>query len=85
MSTLSRRVAALEQSTPPSDVPQVIRLVFMKPEGEQAGSDDDCRLAFIVGRPGRYGGQVSRADGESSESFMARIEAERFRMHGPKS
>jgi hypothetical protein len=83
MSTLSRRVSALEQQKAPSDVPQVIRVSFLKPEGEPS-TDEDIRLAFIIGRPGLYGGQVSREEGESSESFMARVEAERFRVHGPK-
>lgn len=79
---LKARLAALE-GVPQPDGVQVIYLEFLRPEGEPS-ADEGCRSAFIVGRPGRPGCEVVREDGETAAAFMTRVEAERFRAHGPK-
>lgn len=82
-STLSRRLQSLEQRQSPPDGPQVIRIAFLTPK-DVPSTDEEIKLAYILGRgAGRPGCEVSRAEGETAAAFLARIEAERFRVHGP--
>ena len=82
---LNRRLRALEAVQRPHAGPQVIFISCMRPKDEEQ-TDDDIRAAFIIGTsPENFGCELSREDGEASASFLARVEAERVRVHGPKA
>lgn len=76
--SLNRRLAELESCQPTGDdMPTVILLLPMRHDDEPAPTADDASVAFVV-----KGCQLARHDGESGAAFLARVEAERLRVHG---
>ena len=73
---LSKRLAVLERSTPAIAGPQVIGIL--------AHGDTGPAACLIVANRRGKSGHAMRQAGEPEAQFLARVEAERFRLHGGK-
>lgn len=71
---LSKRLAVLERSAPAMAGPQVVGIL--------AHGDTGPSAFLIVANRHGTAGHAMRQAGEPDAQFLARVEAERFRLHG---
>ncbi|OAN65553.1 hypothetical protein A8B83_05250 [Rhodobacteraceae bacterium EhC02] len=81
---LHQRLKSLEDKAPShNEGPTVliIRSVAPTPEGPGEGKPV---IAYVLGMKGFLGVTLHRGDQETEEDFLARVEVERHRIHGPE-
>lgn len=81
---LHQRLKALEDKAPvPNQGPTVliIQSVAPTPDGPAEGVSE---AAFILNSATLPGISLHRDDNEAEADFLSRVEAERFRIHGPE-
>ena len=81
---LHQRLKSLEDKAPGHNsgpTALVIYTVTPTPEGPGEGTPV---IAYVLGTAKSPSVNLQRNDQETEEAFLARVEAERFRIHGPE-
>lgn len=84
MSRMSHRIAALEKRTGPQEEPVDSFLISFSHLDEQGELVTDVGAATVFGSASKQGLELQRGAEESEAEFLARVDAERVRIHGSR-